>query len=162
MQKNLRWKLILILALMAICVYYFVSPREKGAGLLSRLNLGLDLKGGIHLALQVVTDDALNQELFQDAERISQDLKSKNLPFADSKKGNGFSVEISGVDSARGNEVRTYLESTYDRKYSLRSTTLEGRRISAWISWGATCAMRGNRRCVKHWRPSGGVWTLWV
>ena len=117
----------MILMLMVICIYYFVSPREKGAGLLSRLNLGLDLKGGIHLALQVVTDDALNQELFQDAERISQDLKSKNLPFADSKKGNGFSVEISGVDSARGNEVRTYLESTYDRKYSLRSTTLEGK-----------------------------------
>ena len=31
MQKNLRWKLILILALMVICIYYFVSPREKGA-----------------------------------------------------------------------------------------------------------------------------------
>ena len=96
-------------------------------GLLSRLNLGLDLKGGIHLVLQVVTDDALNQELFQDAERISQELKAKNMPFASSKKGNGFSVEIAGVDSARSNEVRTYLESTYDRKYSLRSTTLEGK-----------------------------------
>ena len=51
MQKNLRWKLILILALMVICAYFFISPREKGAGLLSRLNLGLDLKGGIHLVL---------------------------------------------------------------------------------------------------------------
>jgi preprotein translocase subunit SecD len=127
MQKNLRWKLILILALMAFCIYYFVSPREKGAGLLSRLNLGLDLKGGIHLVLQVVTDDALNQELYQDAERISQELKTKKIPFTSSKKGNGYSVEIAGVDSSGSNDARAYMESTYDRKYSVRSTTQEGK-----------------------------------
>lgn len=125
MQKNLRWKLILILVLMLICIYYFISPRAKGSPLLSRLNLGLDLKGGIHLVLQVVTDDALNQELHQDAERIAQELKSKNIAFAASKKGNGFSVEISGIDSGKSNDVRTFLESTYDRKYTLRSTTQE-------------------------------------
>ncbi len=127
MQKNLRWKIILILVLLAICAWYFVSPREKGAGLLSRLNLGLDLKGGIHLVLQVVTEDAINQELFQDAERISQELRSKNIPFDGSKKGGGRALEVAGIDSARANEVRTYLESTYDRKYALRSTTQEGK-----------------------------------
>jgi preprotein translocase subunit SecD len=127
MQKNLRWKLILILALMAICVYFFVSPREKGAKMLSRMNLGLDLKGGIHLVLKVVTDDALKQELFQDAERISQELKTKNIAFSSSKKGNGYSVEIAGVDSAGANEARQYLESTFDRKYSLKSMTVEGK-----------------------------------
>lgn len=125
MQKNLRWKLILILALMAICAYYFVSPRATGTRLFSRLNLGLDLKGGIHLVLQVQTDEALNQMLFQDAERISQDLKTKNIPFASSKKGNGFSIELTGIDSASGNDVRTYLESEYDQKYVLRSKTQE-------------------------------------
>ena len=105
MQKNLRWKLILILVLMAICASIFISPREKGAPLLSRINLGLDLKGGIHLVLQVVTDDALNQELLQDADRISQELKSKNIGLHGSKKGNGYSVEITGVDPAKDNET---------------------------------------------------------
>jgi preprotein translocase subunit SecD len=127
MQKNLRWKFILILALMAICIYFFVSPREKGAPMLSRMNLGLDLKGGIHLVLKVVTDDALNQELFQDAERISQELKSKNISFVSAKKGNGYTIEVAGVDSAGANDARQFMESTYDRKYSLRSATLEGK-----------------------------------
>lgn len=126
-MKNLRIKLILILAFMAICAYFFVSPKEKGSPLLSRLNLGLDLKGGIHLVLQVVTDDALNLELRQDAERISQEFKAKNIPVATSKKGNGYTVEIVGVDSAKSSEARTYLETTYDRKYTLRSTSLEGK-----------------------------------
>jgi len=127
MQKNLRWKLIFIVALLGICTYYFISPREKGAGLLSRLNLGLDLTGGFHLVLQVVTDDALNQELHQDAERISQELKSKKIDTASSKKGNGFSIEIAGIESAQSNEARAVLESMYDQKYILRSSTLEGK-----------------------------------
>jgi preprotein translocase subunit SecD len=127
MQKNLKWKLILILAFMAICVYFFASPKESGAPWLSRLNLGLDLKGGIHLVLKVVTDDALNQELFQDAEKMSQELKSKNIPFASSKKGNGYTIEIPGVDSARDSEVRTYMDTVYNQKYAVRSMVSEGK-----------------------------------
>jgi preprotein translocase subunit SecD len=127
MQKNLMWKFILILALMAVCLVFFIAPREKGTGFFSRLNLGLDLKGGIHLVLQVVTDDALNQELFQDADRISQELKSKNIPLTSSKKGNGYSVELAGVDSARSAEARVYLDSTYNRKYAVRSSEVEGK-----------------------------------
>jgi preprotein translocase subunit SecD len=127
MQKNLRWKFILILALMAICVYFFVSPRENGAKMLSRMNLGLDLQGGIHLVLKVVTDDALNQELFQDADRISQELKAKNVAFLSAKKGNGYSIEVTGVDSVGANDARQYMETTYDKKYTIKSATLEGK-----------------------------------
>lgn len=127
MQKNLKWKLILVLALMVVCIYFFVSPKEKGAPLLSRINLGLDLKGGIHLVLRVMTDDALNRELLQDSDRIAQELKSKNIAFVSSKKGNGYSVEIAGVDSARANEVRAHLETSNGRKYLMRSSVSEGK-----------------------------------
>lgn len=126
MQKNLRWKLILILALMVLCIYFFVSPREKGSGLLSRINLGLDLKGGIHLQLKVVTDDALNQELNQDALRISQELKTKSIPFTTAKKGNGYSVDIAGIPTSQEKDARSLLDSTYNHKYTIRSNTAEG------------------------------------
>ena len=125
MQKNLRWKLILILLFLLICAYYFVSPRARGAGWLSRLNLGLDLKGGIHLVLKVVTDDALNQELHQDAERIAQELRSKDIPFAASKKGNGYSVEVTGVDRDKSNVARAWLETAFGRKYEVRGSIVE-------------------------------------
>ncbi|HYK87243.1 MAG TPA: protein translocase subunit SecD, partial [Acidobacteriota bacterium] len=125
MQKNLKWKLLMILAVMVVCLYWFISPREKGAPLLSRLNLGLDLKGGIHLVLQVVTDDAVNQDLMQDAERISQELKSRNVSFVSSKKGNGYSVDVIGVDSSKESDFRQFLDATYNRKYSVRSSVTE-------------------------------------
>jgi preprotein translocase subunit SecD len=127
MQKNLKWKLLFVLAIMAVCLYMFVSPREKGAGWLSRLNLGLDLKGGIHLVLQVITDDALNQEVAQDAERIGSELRSRTIPFVAAKKGAGFSLELQGVDSVRDKDVRAFFDQLYNRKYTIRSSVAEGK-----------------------------------
>ena len=107
MQKNLKWKLFLILAVMLVCLYFFVSPRPgSGDGLMSRINLGLDLKGGYHLVLQVVTDDAVNQDLNQDAQRITQDLQAKSLTIESGRKGDGYSVEITGVP-ATSSEPKT-------------------------------------------------------
>ncbi len=127
MQKNLRWKLLFILAILVVCIFSFVYPREKGAGLLSRINLGLDLKGGIHLVLQVNTDDALNRDLNQDADRIAQEFRTKNIPFATCNKGGGYSVNITGIPSSKENEARNYLDSTYNRKYGIRGATNEAK-----------------------------------
>jgi preprotein translocase subunit SecD len=127
MQTNLKWKLLMILAIMAVCTYFFISPRDKGLPWMSRLNLGLDLKGGIHLVLQVVTDDAINQDLVQDADRIAQELKTKNIPYDSSKKGNGYTVEVAGVDSSKSNEVRAFVDTMYSQKYSVRSSVTEGK-----------------------------------
>jgi preprotein translocase subunit SecD len=127
MQKNLKWKILFILGIMVICLYLFISPRDKGGALLSRLNLGLDLKGGMHMVLQVVTEEALNQELVQDADRISTELKTKNIEYAASKKGNGMTIELSGVDSGKDKDVRAFLEQLYTKKYAVRSTVAEGK-----------------------------------
>ena len=138
------------------------QPKEKGAPFLSRLSLGLDLKGGIHLVLRVVTDDALNQELRQDSDRIAQELRSKNIPFVASKKGNGYSVELTGIDPSRESEARTYLESTYNRKYSVRSTFAEGKTNFSLTLTPSYIRDTRNRRYGRLWRPSGAEWMLWA
>ncbi|MDD2680014.1 MAG: hypothetical protein PHO03_04370, partial [Candidatus Omnitrophica bacterium] len=48
MEKRLIYKSIFILAILGLCVY-FTFPLNK------RINLGLDLKGGMHLLLKVDT-----------------------------------------------------------------------------------------------------------
>ncbi len=127
MQKNLKWKLLVILVIMLAGAYMTVSPAESGRGLFSRINLGLDLQGGIHLVLQVVTDEALEQEVNQDAERIAVDLRAKDIAFDSSSRTAGLSIELTGVDSARENEVRAYLGSGFERRYTVRSRTVEGK-----------------------------------
>ncbi len=49
MDKNFKWKVILILAVIGGCLWAAYPPQEK-------IHLGLDLKGGIHLLLRVDTE----------------------------------------------------------------------------------------------------------
>ena len=51
-MKDLRTRLIVIGAVLALSIWAFYPPQQK-------VNLGLDLKGGVHLVLRVQTDDAL-------------------------------------------------------------------------------------------------------
>ena len=49
---SLRTKLLIIAGVIGLAIYGFYPPDQK-------INLGLDLKGGVHLVLRVHTDDAL-------------------------------------------------------------------------------------------------------
>ena len=50
MTKNLKWKVILIIAIIAFAIQLAYPPSEK-------IDLGLDLQGGMHLVLEVDTTD---------------------------------------------------------------------------------------------------------
>ena len=122
------WKFIALGVFLLICAWFFAGPREKGAGAFSRLNLGLDLKGGTNLVLQVMTDDAVNMELNQSAERIGQELKTRNIPFESSRKSQtegDYSIAIRGIGSDNANDARQYLQS-YDQRFELRSSIIDG------------------------------------
>ena len=73
MNKNLRWKLIVIVAVIALAVFAFYPPQEK-------VNLGLDLRGGVHLVLRVQTDDALKLETETTVERLRDALTRGGVP----------------------------------------------------------------------------------
>lgn len=72
MSKNLRWKLLVILGVIALSVWAFYPPSQK-------IKLGLDLKGGVHLVLKVHTDDALRLETQTTMERLREQLKTQNI-----------------------------------------------------------------------------------
>ncbi len=76
MNKNIWWKLGLI----AIIITGFaiaVVPTEAEP---ERINLGLDLKGGTHLVMQVNIYEALRVEVDQASERLKNQARDGNLP----------------------------------------------------------------------------------
>jgi preprotein translocase subunit SecD len=75
MAKNLRWKLLVILGVVALSVYAFY-PLDK------KVRLGLDLKGGVHLVLRVQVEDAVRLETDTTADRLREQLKAANIPSA--------------------------------------------------------------------------------
>jgi preprotein translocase subunit SecD len=75
MKKNLQWKVLLTLAVIAgaiILAYPFNDTKIKR---------GLDLKGGIHLVLQVITDDSINMETDQEVARLEELFKKNAITF---------------------------------------------------------------------------------
>jgi preprotein translocase subunit SecD len=111
MNKNTRWKLLTILAILvifsAVGVYPIVASQMGitwPAVLMNKqLKLGLDLKGGVHLVLRVKTDDALRIETESEMERVREALRTANIATTSitAPAPTEFRVEgVSGQDAA--------------------------------------------------------------
>jgi len=62
-EKKVLWRVIVIVAVVAAAMWSLWPPSEK-------IHWGLDLEGGVHLVLQVQTDDAIKAELDDAAQRL--------------------------------------------------------------------------------------------
>jgi preprotein translocase subunit SecD len=92
MNKNLTWRLVTIVAVLLVFLYgIFGIPQSfSGQGLLaaitSRIHLGLDLRGGTHLILQVQVNDAVNVDSDNAVEILKEQLNKRKIAFADISK----------------------------------------------------------------------------
>jgi preprotein translocase subunit SecD len=92
MNKNLTWKWVLIVATLLVFLFgIFGIPQSfSGQGLLAamtnRIHLGLDLRGGTHLILQVQVNDAVNIDSDNAIEVLKEQLNKRKIAFADIAK----------------------------------------------------------------------------
>ncbi|MFN2446575.1 MAG: protein translocase subunit SecD [Vicinamibacterales bacterium] len=89
-NKNLRWKLVVIVAVIALSVWAFYPPGQK-------IRLGLDLKGGVHLVMRVQTDDALRLETDTTVERLRETLKTQNIAVGNLAATSLTEFQVDGV-----------------------------------------------------------------
>jgi len=115
MNKNLLAKTLLILAVLIAFLFgiFGIPSSLSGKGLLaalqSRIHLGLDLKGGTHLILQVQVNDAINADTDRSVERLKEALKSANITGEISKPDPTNRPElivIKGVPPESSSELR--------------------------------------------------------
>src|ERR1022692_5279034 len=109
MKKNLTIKIVGIFAVLIFFLFgiFGVPQSFTPAGLLAamqqRIHLGLDLKGGTHLILQVQVNDAINADSDRAIERLKDDLKAKNVNYVEIAKPNPAQnpelIAIKGVPS---------------------------------------------------------------
>ena len=70
-MKNLSWRLIVIAAVIVAAVIYVVPTFQPGLWPHKKINLGLDLQGGMHLVLEVDADKAVENTI----ERVGQEMR---------------------------------------------------------------------------------------
>jgi preprotein translocase subunit SecD len=128
MKKNLKNKIALIVAVLAICVYgIFGVPsgftgKDLGEAITKRIHLGLDLRGGAHLILQVKVMEAVNAETDNTVASIQQDLKTAGVNYSQIYKPDPAKptlIRVEGVSLDKAGDARSLLETKYQNQYDV-------------------------------------------
>ncbi|HEX2695992.1 MAG TPA: protein translocase subunit SecD, partial [Acidobacteriota bacterium] len=118
MKKGLQWKAILVVAVLALAIFLAYPPKDK-------IKLGLDLKGGIHLVLQVLTEDAVNMETDQEIARFQELFKKNNVTFQTAAKDRPGRFVFSGTSAEQEGKTRDLIDQyTRDWEYAFTGDKL--------------------------------------
>ena len=130
MQKNLLSKTALIIAILLVFVYgiFGIPESLSGDGLkqavLNRIHLGLDLKGGTHLILQVMVNEAVSAETDHAVELLKDELQKAKVTFSDVSKPDPQNqpekIEIKGLSIDAASTLRSVVNDNL-KDYDLAS-----------------------------------------
>lgn len=129
MQRTLLIKTVVIIVVLLVFVFGIFGKPDKfnGDGLkqavLNRIHLGLDLKGGMHLILQVMVDEAIGSETDRAIEQLKDEMGKQGITYTDISKPDPEHPEkivIKGLPIDAGPKLRAYV-GDYLRQYSVTS-----------------------------------------
>src|SRR5215471_6695854 len=118
MKRHLRIKILFIVAVILVCIYGIIGVPKSKAELAENWNknihLGLDLRGGTYLVVQVQQQDAFNAQAGADGERLKDAMRKANVQFADVTTDEAKSLEdatkaaivIKGVPATQSGTLR--------------------------------------------------------
>ncbi len=105
MDKYFKWKVILIFVVVGLSIYFVYPPQEK-------IHLGLDLKGGIHLLLEVETEKISEKHREGAVDRAVEIIQNRidqfgvREPYITKQGKNQIVVQLPGLtDQDRAREI---------------------------------------------------------
>jgi preprotein translocase subunit SecD len=125
MKTNLTWRTVVIVVTILLCVFGIIGVPKSGAELKDNfgknIRLGLDLKGGTHLVMQVQVQDAVKADAEQTAERLKEDLKKQNITWASMdvnevprvEDADKVGISIKGIPAAQSSAFRSLVSERY-------------------------------------------------
>ena len=120
MNKTLLYKLGLIVAILLIFLFgIFGIPKDfSGKGLLasmgSHIHLGLDLRGGTHLILQVKVNDAVNVDAQNAMETLKEQMRTRKIDYTElsqpDQQNNPDHVVLRGVQPSSRSDLLSIVQ----------------------------------------------------
>jgi len=94
--KTLSWKHIIVLLITVAAVIHIMPTVNPALWPHKKINLGLDLQGGMHLALEVDTEKAVESTVERISQELRNSLKKEHIRYTgiDRVDGNKISVQI--------------------------------------------------------------------
>lgn len=127
MKQNLRFKFIFIAVVILVCIYGVIglptSEAQLAANWHKNIHLGLDLRGGTYLVVQVQQQDAFNTQAGVDAERLKEIARKSGIQFSDIEVNEAkslqdamqVSISVKGVPSTQAGDLRSILSEQFPR-----------------------------------------------
>lgn len=124
MNKRIRTRVLIILGVTILAIGLFAGFPPSFAKMKDKIKLGLDLRGGTHLVLQVVTDDAIRSETDHAIDSMRQALQTDNIVFRQTLRNQNNEFQAVGVDPAKDTDFRRILNERFS-EWDLISTAGE-------------------------------------
>ena len=143
MQSKIRNRVIIILIVTIAGLAIVFKPHHKPGikdftswsqikqNLSENIHLGLDLRGGSHLVMQVQTDEVIQKVTQRNAEVARAKLQEKNLPFTNINGDTPGKVVVEVPDTAKNSDIVRELEADFGSDWSV---TERGNSITASLS----------------------------
>src|SRR5579871_6817781 len=84
MKRNLTGRTVVIVVTILLCIFGIIGFPKSKAQLVENfqknIHLGLDLKGGSRLVMQVQVQDAVKSDADTTIEHLKEELKKANIP----------------------------------------------------------------------------------
>ena len=94
-MKNLSWRLIVIVAVVIVAVIYVIPTFRPGIWPHKKINLGLDLQGGMHLVLEVEADKAVENTVERIAQEMHETLRREHVHVNSIERRDGVNIAVS-------------------------------------------------------------------
>jgi preprotein translocase subunit SecD len=145
MRRELRVKAVLYGSFLIACLVAIWPPYDR-EGQPGKIRLGLDLRGGMHLVLQVVTDDALVQTVDDAVQTVREQATRQGVTLASVQRVTPQSFSVEGVEVARMKDMRDLLRDFFRDGWQIREPA-EGRFL---VEMTDTFARDVRRRTVQE------------
>ncbi len=126
MNKSLMWRGIVIALATALALFYSLPPEE-------RIKKGLDLRGGMHLVLQVQAEDALRAETNKDMEEFRRQAGNEGLTSVAVVKIDDTTFEATGIGADQAATVTKIREDIFSSPPPETSRWRASREGEKWV-----------------------------
>lgn len=142
MRSNLRWKWLFITIVVAACVFGITglpkSLKELSANWELNVRLGLDLKGGSHIVLQVQVQDAFKAEADAAIEALKEAFRKENVGYSSIERNDPESIQaaesiqvnVKGVPATQTNDFRRLTNDRVGQQWLLVSENSTDHRLN--------------------------------
>jgi preprotein translocase subunit SecD len=133
MTRNLKYKAAFIVAVILVCIYGIIGLPKSKAELVQNfqrnIRLGLDLRGGSQLVMQVQVQDAFKAEADATIERMKDELRKAGVDFGSIDRNdpnsidtaNSIQINVRNVPSTKAGDFRRVITDQFGGVWNLTS-----------------------------------------